>query len=166
MSEALFESPLEGQTIESEGVRLEDFSGRVILEFRGAALDAAFDRMPSPVGAALMADGGALARLRPDRALYISGGQARISPCDGGVTVTDLTHAYGILSLSGPRAPELLAELCGLDFHDSTFPALRAAQTSLAKVPALIVRLDSAYWVLVARSLAAYVWSICASGAK
>jgi len=84
------------------------------------------------------------------------------SPHSGLLTVTDVTHAHGLLQLVGPHAPDVLPKLCGLDSDDAMFPDRHVSQTSLAKIAALILRLDvsggRAYWVMVERSLAAYVW--------
>ena len=112
---------------------------------------------------------GVLARLTQDEftLLLTSQGQVestveRLREASGGarITITDLTHGRGQFRLSGPRAVEVLHKLCGLDFSDSAFPGLHAAQTSFAKVRALIVRLDGskpAFHLIVDRSLAAYV---------
>lgn len=94
---------------------------------------------------------------------YVESTVERLREASGSahVTITDLTHGRGQFRLSGPRAVEVLHKSCALDFSDSAFPNLHAAQTGLAKVHALIVRLDEstpAYYLAVDRSLAAYVW--------
>lgn len=114
---------------------------------------------------------GALARLTQDEFALLLNDQnqmesaiERLREASEGarVTLTDLTHGRGQFRLSGPRAVEVLHKLCGLDFSDTAFPGPHAAQTSLAKVRALIVRLDGpttpAYHLIIDRSLAAYVW--------
>ena len=173
-SDLPFVSPLAGLTdgpVGSESVRLADWSGRLVLDVRGrdglAALRGLFGTVPEVVGEVARLEHGVLVRLRADRWVYIAlsaSGEARsLIEGSGDLVLTDATHAYGILHLRGARVPGVLAQLCALDFENRVFPDRRAAQTSLAKVPALIVRLDDdarAYLILVERSFAAYVWTI------
>jgi heterotetrameric sarcosine oxidase gamma subunit len=180
-----FRSPLAGMldnyaTGSAEQARtrvgLADASGRGLLRVRGREADSAlrpiWNNAPAAVGDVARVEEGALARLRADEFLFmglnpsaeIGPLEARIAaaPHSGVLTVTDVTHGFGLLRLVGRRAPDVLPKLCGLDFADAAFPDCHAAQTSLAKITALIARLDEssspAYWVMVERSLAAYVW--------
>jgi heterotetrameric sarcosine oxidase gamma subunit len=157
-------------------VGLADATGRGLLRIRGrdveSALRSVWDAGPLATGDVTQVPEGALARLRADELLLmaltpsteIGALKARIaaSPYTGLVTVTDVTHGHGLLQLVGQRAPDVLAKLCGLDFDDAAFPDRHVAQTSLAKIAALILRLDvsggRAYWMMVERSLAVYVW--------
>ena len=76
--------------------------------------------------------------------------------------IVDMTHGFGFLALAGPSAASVLSRLCGLNFNARAFPNWHAAQTSLAKVRALIVRADTGgvcrYLLPVYRSHAVYVW--------
>jgi sarcosine oxidase subunit alpha len=78
------------------------------------------------------------------------------------VSVTDVTHGRFEFRLLGPSSAELLSRVCGLDFDDSAFPDLRARETSVARIKALVVRADAgerpAYRLLGGRALGAYVW--------
>lgn len=80
-------------------------------------------------------------------------------------TLSDLTHGYGKLKLSGTGVPRLLSRLCGLDFSKTGFPRQRVAQTSLAKVHATLIRADEepdipTFYVLVDRSVCSYIWRL------
>lgn len=76
--------------------------------------------------------------------------------------ITSLTHGRDAVAVIGPRAPELLGKLCGLDFHDRAFPDHSAQTGSLANVVALIARIDRAdlpsYEVHVDRAVSEYVY--------
>lgn len=78
------------------------------------------------------------------------------------VTITDVTHGRAELWVVGSHGRRLLSRLCGLDFHDSQFPAGTAKQSSLAKTSQLIIRHDvadvPAYALIGPRSLGAYLW--------
>jgi sarcosine oxidase subunit gamma len=184
-SDVPFRSPLAGTlggyaTGSAEQARnqvgLADATGRGLLCLRGrdvgSALRSVWDAGSLQAGEVTQVPEGALARLRADELLWmaltpsteIGALEARIaaSPRTGLVTVTDVTHGHGLFQLVGQRAPDVLAKLCGLDFEAAAFPDQHVAQTSLAKVTALILRLDvsggRAYWVMVERSLAVYMW--------
>lgn len=124
---------------------------------------------PKIGGMADTADG-MLVRLRRDEFVLLTSNIAQVEQRLSSVssasllTLTDITHGRGIMALIGVKAHEVLPKVCGLDFADAKFPNCFAAQTSLAKVRTLIVRLDSAdlpvYYLMVDRSLAAYVWDV------
>jgi sarcosine oxidase, subunit gamma len=86
------------------------------------------------------------------------------------VTLTDITHGRAGIALVGTQARDVLAKVCGLDFSDRTFLDKHAAQTSLAKVRALIIRDDEdslpIYKLFVDRSLASYVWDVVYDAAQ
>ncbi len=171
------QSPLsESSTGIAGRVLLEDLSGqRALLDLRGdadPALRRVFGAVPAAPGGVLVDQTRIAARLRPDHliaatepgdaaalAADLRGGEA-----DPPVTLTDITHGRGVLRLGGPRAADVLPKLCGLDFRASAFPDLHAAQTSYAKVKALIIRQDAgghpAYLIIVDRSHAQYVWDV------
>lgn len=157
-SDLPYVSPLAGEPVGPETARLADASGRLVLDVRDRAA-------PEAVGEVVRVNDGFWVRLRADRWFYVADTAGSGAEPSGKRNVTDVTHAYGILSLSGAQAAEVLAQVCALDFSDRTFPDHHAAQTSLAKVAALIVRLDDqqrAYLILVERSVTAYVWAVMA----
>jgi glycine cleavage system T protein (aminomethyltransferase) len=75
--------------------------------------------------------------------------------------LTDLTGAFAVLDLIGPRTPELLARLCPLDL--AAVPVLAIVQGELARVHATLVRLDRpGGWAVrawVVREYGASVWA-------
>lgn len=79
----------------------------------------------------------------------------------GCVHVTDLTSAFAVVDLVGPRVGALLERLLPLDL--AGVPALGIVQGELARVHAMIVRLDHAplpaYRVLVPREYGDFVWT-------
>lgn len=172
------------------GLTLADLTGIEIWHLRGdnAALRAAYGRLPGEIGGVLSDRRGLIARLTDDECLWIASDRAGVdrdaapdpdrsaeppaqgqtppssaSSSDPLVTVTEVSHGYGLMQLAGAEAPAALSKLCGLDFAGDAFPDLYAAQTSLAKVRALVLRHDqagqSAYLIAVGRSLAEYVWA-------
>ncbi|MFQ5959909.1 MAG: sarcosine oxidase subunit gamma [Candidatus Methylomirabilales bacterium] len=162
--------PPESRTANSKpdpAVALADFTGVGLLHLRGpeAGFAAAFGTLPEVVGQVLPRRDGLAARLTHDEWMLIEADRSVASypaKTDMRVTVTDVTHGYGVLLVGGARAREVLTKVCALDFSEHAFPDLYAAQTSFANVPALIVRRDlaehAAYLIAVGRSLAEYVW--------
>lgn len=160
-----------------DALALEDVSERwSVFHVRGrdasGMLAQVFGVAPPPVSGASPVDDGLLANVRGDEFIIlvrhedVAALAEQITHAAGGahITVTDVTHGRGLMSLSGPLAPDVLPKLCALDFHDEAFPNQHVAQTSLAKVRALLIRLDDdaaigrAYFIAVDRSLAAYAW--------
>lgn len=143
---------------------LADRTGLPLWQLRGAeiAVRAARGELPEQVGAVLADPVGLTARLTDDEWLHVAAPGAELPELPDQITATDLTHGYGAMELAGPAAGQMLSKLCGLDFADSAFPDLHSAQTSLAKVRAIVLRRDRrgrpAYLIAVGRSLARYVW--------
>jgi sarcosine oxidase subunit gamma len=173
------QSPLgESSTGIASHVLLEDLSGqRALLDLRGdanPALRRVFGTVPAAPGGVLVDQDRTVACLRPDHLIAATGhgdSAALMADLRGGgpdhpITITDITHGRGVLRLGGPRAVDVLPKVCGLDFRASAFPDLHAAQTSYAKVKALIIRQDEdgqpAYLIVVDRSHAQYVWDVTA----
>jgi len=172
-----FVSPLENvaQPTAATRIRLEDATQQGMIDIRGKAaeqvLQTLYDSVPSASGDVTITSDGTLVRLRPDLFALLGNQRneavfTRLNNAAGaaGITVTDMTHGRAIMLLVGAQAGSVLPKICGLDFHDAAFPNLHAAQTSLAKVPTLIVRADRdavpAYLLVVERSLGAYVWGV------
>jgi heterotetrameric sarcosine oxidase gamma subunit len=126
------------------------------------------------VGDVAAVDSGLAVRLRRDEfLLVVADVQAAMERVAGArqearVTLTDITHGRTGIALAGARARDVLAKVCGLDFSDTAFPNMHAAQTSLAKVRVLIIRTDSVavYQLFVDRSLSAYVWEVVCDAAQ
>jgi heterotetrameric sarcosine oxidase gamma subunit len=172
-------SPLSVSSAGDAGrVLLEDLSGqRALFDLRGdanPALRRVFGAVPAAPGGVLVDQTRTVARLRPDHLIAATGhgdAAALMADLHGGgpdhpITITDITHGRGVLRLGGPRAADVLSKLCGLDFRSNAFPDLHAAQTSYAKVKALLIRQDAggylAYLIIVDRSHAVYVWDVTA----
>jgi sarcosine oxidase subunit gamma len=70
------------------------------------------------------------------------------------------SHAWFLVS--GGQAAAMLAKLCGVDLRPAKFPNLSIAQTSLARLSAIVVRDDRAstlaYHLLADSASAAYLW--------
>ncbi len=156
-------------------ITLADLTGVGLQHLRGAegALRAAHGNLPEETGEVLPVEGGLAARLTDDEWILITPDRADargLADTSSLVTVTDVSHGYGVLLLAGPRAPKVLAKLCALDFSESTFPDLHAAQTSLANVRALVLRRDHhdrrAYLIAVGRSVTEYVWELLLEAAE
>lgn len=154
-----------------------------VLHLRGPEAEAVVERfnaaesakITSPaIGETRSLEAGVLCRLAADEYLLLveklaglGAAYAALEDVGGGsrVTLSDLTHAYGKLLLSGRQIPGLLPRLCGLDTSEAGFPDGRAAQTSLAKIHATLARVDEkadgpSFYLLVDRSLTAYVWEV------
>lgn len=58
------------------------------------------------------------------------------------VTVTDLTHEWGFLALSGPKSREILTQLTDCDLSYEAFPWLTAQEATVAGHPCLLLRVS------------------------
>jgi sarcosine oxidase subunit gamma len=157
----------------SDLVELADVTGKwTLLHVQGAAGDwlaQTFGEIPTGPGTVIAMDENIAAWLRPDLFLMVAAPNRTTELSENvpaGLTVTDITHGRGLLQLSGPLSRQVLPKLCGLDFRDSTFLDRHAAPTSYAKVQSVIIRHDKkvngppAYYLIIDRSLAAYVWEV------
>lgn len=76
--------------------------------------------------------------------------------------LTDVTSAYTVIQVSGPRSRELLRKLTALDLGTEAFPDLTCAQTGIAGVHAMILRADVrallSFQVCCGREFGAFVW--------
>jgi heterotetrameric sarcosine oxidase gamma subunit len=159
-------------------VRLDELTADLsVLHVQGSgALDllaGAFGNGPDAPGAVAESGGALVAALRPDVAAVLLP-RAQVETVANEIaavagqrlTVLDLSHGRALMALSGPYAAAVLARLCALDFGERAFPNRHGAQTSLAKVRALIVRAGEEatprYLLAVDRSHGAYVWGALA----
>jgi heterotetrameric sarcosine oxidase gamma subunit len=147
-------------------VGLADLSGQTLTHIRSDNLESAFSSVPEHVGDIITSGESIIARLRGDGVLVIGDAADNLenSIGDSLLTVTDITHGRGHFLLIGKQTADILAKTCGLDFADSAFPNNHAAQSSLAKVTATIIRHDRnnmpAYHLIVGYSYAEYVWGV------
>ncbi len=163
-------SPISTPAVQSSAGSLTDVSGRGLIDIRGRDLGGIFQTIR--IGEVKCIDKGILVRLTPEQYMLldanvdVAGKWLQMEAGATRATITDMTHAYGQLRLVGEGARDLLPKICGLDFADSAFPNQHSAQSSLAKVRTLIVRLDDenirTYHLIVSVSLAAYVWDVVA----
>ena len=58
------------------------------------------------------------------------------------VSVFDATHGRALMRITGARAPELLAKVCGIDFSEEVTPDGAAEGSSVAKLVTGVVRDD------------------------
>lgn len=167
-------SPLAGKPLAGEQVKLSQLRTE-LLHIRGKAAAQILNADSLAIGSTVEITDGLLVRLRRDEFVLLSAdvraANEHVTRQIGElhVTVTDITHGRGSITLGGHRALDVLAKVCALDFADSKFPNHHAAQTSLAKVRTLIIRDDMretpAYHIIVDRSLVAYVWDVVADAA-
>ncbi|MDX1600966.1 MAG: hypothetical protein R3191_05580 [Anaerolineales bacterium] len=125
------------------------------------------------IGELVRSDEGWIAGLTVDEALLLTAEAKEVtglvkgfsSEKDGSlITVTDMTHGYCALAVGGAQVQRVLAMLTGLDLRARSFPSGSVAQTSVAKLHALLLRADigdiPAYLALVGRSVGAYLWDV------
>ena len=75
------------------------------------------------------------------------------------VAVSDVTGGQAVITVSGPRARDVLAKGCPLDLHPTVFKPGYCAQTLLAKANVIIRCVDGespCYELIVRRSFAEY----------
>ncbi|MFQ5944120.1 MAG: hypothetical protein ACE5JF_11255 [Anaerolineales bacterium] len=149
-------------------ITLADLTGIGLIHLRGAEdeFGAAYGELPGDIGQVLPRSTDLAARMTDDEWVLIGADLTDVlTQVDANprITITDLTHGYGILLVAGARARAVLTTLCALDFSEPAFPDFHAAQTSLANVRTLIIRRDyadqDAYLIAVGRSVTEYVWN-------
>jgi 4-methylaminobutanoate oxidase (formaldehyde-forming) len=62
------------------------------------------------------------------------------APNDGSVTIDDVSSAWGVLNVCGPRSRELLASLSSGDFGNEAFPYMTAQHIDVGWAPVLALR--------------------------
>jgi sarcosine oxidase subunit gamma len=76
-------------------------------------------------------------------------------PC----AITDLSDAHVTIALDGPRAAEILARGCGIDFAPTVFGLDACARTRLAQLPVVVRRVThERFECVVDRSAAQYLF--------
>lgn len=62
------------------------------------------------------------------------------APTDGSVWIDDVTSAYGVLNVCGPRSREVLQSLSEDDFSNGGFPYMTAREASVGWAPVIALR--------------------------
>jgi sarcosine oxidase, subunit gamma len=136
-------------------------------------LEEAGARVPNDNNTSLaQQDGAIVARLSPGEALVLASPH---KACGLGVRIKALPleghgacypaprqDSHACFRVEGPRSAEMFAKLCGVDLAPDSFVNGRVAQTSLARLSAIIIRHDVddqlAYYVLCESASAEYLW--------
>ncbi len=131
----------------------------------------------------LQPGGGLAARLAPSEIFFLDGldgegkvvaelegawhwGEERPRRPIGYPMPRDESHCW--FTITGEQAPAMLAKLCGVDLRPAKFAAGQIAQTSVAKISAIVIRCPAgevpAYHLLADSASAEYFWT-CLSDA-
>ena len=170
-----FDTASAGSPAEDAAVVISEMPFLGHLNLRGDSADTGFT---SSAGAALglalptepntVASGGEMAALwlGPDEWLVVTppSAQTQLSESleaalhDMHCAVTDVTGGQTVITLSGPRARDVLAKGCPLDLHPSVFKPGHCAQTLVAKANVTIHCVDDSpsFELIVRRSFAEY----------
>ncbi len=108
---------------------------------------------PQPNRAFRQPDGGLCLVLGLGEVLLLGaldGRGAKLSELEASWSIDDEEHTYPVprrdshawLALAGPAAPDMFAKLCGVDLRLRVFPDRAIAQTSVARLNAIVVRAD------------------------
>jgi sarcosine oxidase subunit gamma len=117
-------------------------------------------------------DGTLLARLSPGEVLILSPVQGKSDLCDaiehlpaageGACYPVPRRDSHCWFVVIGEESPAMLAKLCAVDLSADRFPMAQVAQTSVARVTAIIIRHDIegslAFYVLMDSASADYLW--------
>lgn len=88
-------------------------------------------------------------RLGDDRFYFVTGGGfgrhditflLQHAPGDGSVVIDDVTSAYGVLNVCGPRSRDVVQALTDDDFGGDAFPYMTARETSAGWAPVIALR--------------------------
>jgi heterotetrameric sarcosine oxidase gamma subunit len=143
---------------------LADESGRAKVLVKAAAGGGVASSLGVPFGAARDAGDGVLAvGSGPGEWLLLGPAGAgpalverwRAEPDDGLVTILDATAGRTVLRIDGPRSTAALVKVCGVDLGAAADGA--AMRTSVARVPALVVRDGDGFLVICERSYGEYL---------
>ena len=148
------------------------FLGHV--DLRGDAAKARFrDAARKALGVALPVESNTAAASKtvtvlwrgPDQWLVVTaegGGAAMAEALDAApATTVDVSDAWAVIGLSGPKARDVLMKGCSVDLHPREFGPGRCVGTRLALATVVIHQTTKqpAYHIHVARSYAAYLWA-------
>ncbi len=118
-------------------------------------------------------DGSLAARLAPTEVLLLANldGGGPFAALAAAWSMDDGPGAYPVprqgasawFLVSGRHAPAMFAKLCGVDLRPEAFAELAVAQTSVARLGAIVIRDDlgptSAYHLLADSASASYLWA-------
>lgn len=140
------------------GLRIADLSPLPRLGFKGrGTIDAMKKRgltvEAAPNRAFRQPDGGLCLVLAPGEVILLSnlkGDGARFEDLHASWRIEDEERTYPLLrrdshawmAIDGDKAPEMFAKICGVDLRTEQFPDLSIAQTSVAKLSAIVTRAD------------------------
>jgi dimethylglycine dehydrogenase len=149
-----------------ERVGIQDLTGFSKFEVSGPGAEAMLDglvanRIPKKTGSTALAHmltptGGVrteftITRLGPQRFYLISAAAAethdydllwRALPKDGSVRLDDLTMAWGVLVIAGPKARDVLAKVTRDDVSNAAFPWLTAREILIGLAPVRALRVN------------------------
>jgi heterotetrameric sarcosine oxidase gamma subunit len=80
--------------------------------------------------------------LAPPGANVAVAGREKEVPDEELVSVFDVTHGRALVRVTGERAPDMLAKVCGIDFSERVTPDGTAFRSSVAKLVTDVVRDD------------------------
>jgi heterotetrameric sarcosine oxidase gamma subunit len=87
-----------------------------------------------------------------------------------GVYVLDATGHYAVLELIGPYGCAVLSQLTSLDVSSTALPPGTCAQTGVARIPAMLARVESAgparFQVWCSREYGEYLWHTILEAAR
>ena len=175
-------SPLDGLAPLAGAVALGEKTGLGAFNLRGTG-DAFFDALERALGLRLPTDPGTASAADDLQALWLGPDEWLLAaPLDrmeriatairdalGGqhIAFTEVSDQTVVLSLTGPKAREVLARGCPLDLHERAFGPGRCAQSHYVKAGILLHQSDNrpTFEVRVRRSLARYLWAALAEAA-
>jgi sarcosine oxidase subunit gamma len=147
-----------GDAAPHRGIAIADLSPLPRLGFKGRGTIAAAQRRgivvePTPNRAFRQPDGGLCLVLAPGEIILLSnlaGEGERLTQLESGWRIEDEERTYPLprrdshawLAVAGAAAPEMFAKLCAIDLRHDKFADLAIAQTSIAKMSAILVRAD------------------------
>ena len=143
------------------------FSLRVNLSLLARAKTVAGFTLGQPINRCTAAAGRTAMRLGPDEWL-LSGSESEAAQIAGDVeaalarlhhALVDVGHRHVVLSVSGPRAADVINSGCALDLAPPAFPAGAATRTLLGKAEIVLSKWDEVptFEIECARSFAVYV---------
>jgi sarcosine oxidase, subunit gamma len=147
-----------GDAAPSGGIAIVDLSPLPRLGFKGRGTIPAMQSRgisveATPNRAFRQPDGGLCLVLAPGEVILLSnfaGDGERLAQLESGWRIEDDERTYPLprrdshawLAVAGQAAPEMFAKLCAIDLRRDKFPDLAIAQTSIAKMSAILTRGD------------------------
>ena len=147
-----------GDAAPSGGIAIVDLSPLPRLGFKGRGTIPAMQSRgitveATPNRAFRQPDGGLCLVLAPGEVILLSnlaGDGERLAQLESGWRIEDEERTYPLprrdshawLAVAGQAAPEMFAKLCAIDLRRDKFPDLAIAQTSIAKMSAILTRGD------------------------